>query len=215
MHATVVVIDPPLQGGVGLAANSPSNESSHRRAAIPIDGSLFIAQRFTIDYVKVSKRRTQFQLRSPKERTLLRLRRRRVGVAVKDGIAENVPGPTSRAVPSTLETRELTTSSSTWDAAGTPPTLICSRARSKSGSGIGSGSDRCWVWWEQRELHRAAAALSCKHCQFSPGLRAAPVRPRVAGRGWPLPNPVRGLRALARVSSSRGDAEGARCRAVS
>jgi hypothetical protein len=49
----VAVIGPPLKGTGWLSANGPSNESGHRRALIPIDGTPAIAQRFAIDYVQV------------------------------------------------------------------------------------------------------------------------------------------------------------------
>ena len=49
----VAVIGPPFKGGPWLAANGPGNGSGHRRALIPLDGEMAIAQRFAIDWVLV------------------------------------------------------------------------------------------------------------------------------------------------------------------
>src|SRR5437867_2486682 len=106
----IAVIGPPLRGGVWLAANGPSNESGHRRAMIPVDGGLFIAQRFAIDYVKVNEQGTTYSGDRLKNTSYLAYGNDALAVAdanivaAKDGIPENVPGATSRAVPITLET---------------------------------------------------------------------------------------------------------------
>jgi murein DD-endopeptidase MepM/ murein hydrolase activator NlpD len=107
---TAVVIGPPLRGGNWLAANGPGNASGHRRAVIPIEGVPSIAQRFAIDYVKIdSSGRTHRgdQLNNDnyyaENAEAIAVADGQV-VAVKDGIPENVPGVTSRAVPITLET---------------------------------------------------------------------------------------------------------------
>lgn len=106
----VAVIGPPLRGGGWLAANGPNNESGHRRALIPIDGTPAIAQRFAIDYVQVDSagrtftgdRAVNANYHAQGEEALA-VADGRV-VATKDSIPENIPGPTSRAVPITLET---------------------------------------------------------------------------------------------------------------
>jgi murein DD-endopeptidase len=106
----VVVITPPLRGGVWLAANGPSAESGHRRAAIPVYGGVFIAQRFAIDWVKIDESNRTFKGDSLKNSSYYAYGSDALAVAdgvvteVKDGIPENVPGITSRAVPITLET---------------------------------------------------------------------------------------------------------------
>lgn len=107
---TAVVIGPPLRGGPWLAANGPGNTSGHRRALIPIGGSPAIAQRFAIDYVKVGDDGRTFTGDRLKNESYHAEGQDALAVAdgivvaLKDGIPENVPGITSRAVPITLET---------------------------------------------------------------------------------------------------------------
>ena len=48
----VRTIGPPVHSGPWLATNGPSNDSGHRRAAIAVDGSVRIAQRFATDWEK-------------------------------------------------------------------------------------------------------------------------------------------------------------------
>jgi murein DD-endopeptidase MepM/ murein hydrolase activator NlpD len=105
-----LVISPPLRGGEWLAANGPGNASGHRRALIPVEGSAHIAQRFAIDWVQLredGKTWTGDQLKNENYRCYgaeaLAVANATV-VAIKDGIPQNVPGATSRAVPITLET---------------------------------------------------------------------------------------------------------------
>ena len=106
----ILVIAPPLRGGVWLAANGPSAESGHRRAMLPIDGAFYIAQRFAIDWVKLDDRGRTFNGDSLKNSSYYAYGNDALAVAegvvseVKDGIPENVPGLNSRAVPITLET---------------------------------------------------------------------------------------------------------------
>ena len=107
---TAVVIGPPLRGGPWLAANGPGNTSGHRRALIPIGGSPAIAQRFAIDFVKVGDDGKTFTGDRLKNESFHAEGQDALAVAdgivvaLKDGIPENVPGITSRAVPITLET---------------------------------------------------------------------------------------------------------------
>jgi murein DD-endopeptidase MepM/ murein hydrolase activator NlpD len=105
-----LVIGPPLRGGEWLAGNGPSNTSGHRRALIPVAGQAHIAQRFAIDWVRLREDGRTFT-GDPKDNKNYRCYGAEalavadaVVVAVKDGIPENVPGVTSRAVPITLET---------------------------------------------------------------------------------------------------------------
>lgn len=105
-----VVIGPPLRGGPWLAANGPGNSSGHRRALIPIGGSPAVAQRFAIDYVKLGEDDKTFAGDRLKNESYHAQGQDALAVAdgivvaAKDGIPENVPGITSRAVPITLET---------------------------------------------------------------------------------------------------------------
>ena len=105
-----LVISPPLRGGEWLAGNGPSNTSGHRRALIAVSGQAHIAQRFAIDWVRLREDGRTFT-GDPKDNKNYRCYGAEalavadaVVVAAKDGIPENVPGPTSRAVPITLET---------------------------------------------------------------------------------------------------------------
>lgn len=105
-----LIMGPPLRGQGWLAANGPSNISLHRRALIPVAGRARIAQRFAIDWVKVGPDGRTFSGDRLKNESYHAYGAEVLAVAdavvasVKDGIPENVPGLTSRAVPMTLET---------------------------------------------------------------------------------------------------------------
>jgi murein DD-endopeptidase MepM/ murein hydrolase activator NlpD len=105
-----LVISPPLRGGEWLAGNGPSNTSNHRRALIPTSGGAHIAQRFAIDFLQLREDGRSFT-GDQKDNKNYRCYGAEVlavadgtVIALKDGIPENIPGPTSRAVPITLET---------------------------------------------------------------------------------------------------------------
>jgi len=104
------VIGPPLSGAGWLAANGPSNSSGHRRTIVSVDGAARVPQRFAIDWIQLRPDGSRHD-GDPKENKNYRAYGHdalavadAVVSAVKDGIPENVPGPTSRAVPITLET---------------------------------------------------------------------------------------------------------------
>jgi len=105
-----VAISPPLDGADWLAANGPGKASPHRRAFIPIEGRGRIAQRFAIDWVRLNLNGQTFtgDARDNKNYRAYGADALAVADAVvaatKDGIPENIPGLTSRAVPITLET---------------------------------------------------------------------------------------------------------------
>ncbi len=105
-----IVISSPLRGSEWLAGNGPGNSSGHRRALIATSGGARIAQRFAIDFVQLFPDGKSFN-GDQKDNKSYRCYGAEalavadaVVVATKDGIPENVPGPTSRAVPITLET---------------------------------------------------------------------------------------------------------------
>lgn len=105
-----ISISPPLRGSEWLAGNGPSNTSGHRRALVPTGGGAHIAQRFAIDFVQLHPDGRSFT-GDQKDNKSYRCYGAEalavadsVVVATKDGIPENVPGPTSRAVAITLET---------------------------------------------------------------------------------------------------------------
>lgn len=105
-----LVISPPLKGSEWLAGNGPSNTSGHRRALVPISGGAHIAQRFAIDFVQLNPDGRTFtgDEKNNKSYRCYGVEALAVAdgivVATKDGIPENIPGATSRAVPITLET---------------------------------------------------------------------------------------------------------------
>lgn len=49
----VLTISPPFHGGTWLAGEGPSNTSNHRRTITAIDGRIYSAERFAIDWLKV------------------------------------------------------------------------------------------------------------------------------------------------------------------
>jgi Peptidase family M23 len=52
-RGVVQKLSPPFKGGVWLAGDGPSNESNHRRAITAVDGHIYSAERFAIDWLKV------------------------------------------------------------------------------------------------------------------------------------------------------------------
>lgn len=106
----VASISSPLTGDDWVAANGPSNTSGHRRALIPIEGRAYISQRFAIDWVELNPDGKTYQ-GDPADNKNYRAYGHEIhsvadGVVTetKDGIPQNIPGETSRAVPITLET---------------------------------------------------------------------------------------------------------------
>lgn len=104
------ILGPPLRGEGWRAANGPANSSPHRRAAIPIEGQSYLAQRFAIDWIRLNAHgNMQSGNRKVNENYFghgsdVLAVADAVVVKIKDGIPENVPGETSRAVPITMET---------------------------------------------------------------------------------------------------------------
>jgi murein DD-endopeptidase MepM/ murein hydrolase activator NlpD len=105
-----LLISPPLRGSEWLAGNGPANASAHRRALIPVGGGVHIAQRFAIDFLQLNPDGRSFSGDQKNNKSyrcygaeVLAVADGLV-VATKDGIPENIPGATSRAVPITLET---------------------------------------------------------------------------------------------------------------
>ncbi|MBF6570308.1 MAG: M23 family metallopeptidase [Candidatus Binataceae bacterium] len=109
-EAPPISIGPPLRGGDWLAGGGPSNTSYHRRARMVVNGVVYFAQRFAIDYVKISPQ-GQTYIGDPKKNTsylcygadLLAVADGKV-VGLKDGLPENTPDPVARAVEMTMET---------------------------------------------------------------------------------------------------------------
>ena len=115
--ATVAVVDappvtlgPPVRGGGWLASHALSNASSHRRTLLAVDGRARIAQRFAIDWTRIGRDGQVFrsdparnQNWTPYGADVLAVADGRV-VEVQDGIPENDPTASTRAVPITLKT---------------------------------------------------------------------------------------------------------------
>lgn len=107
--ADAVTIGPPLRGNRWLAVNGPSNKSIHRRALLASSGGARIAQRFAIDFVRLQSDAEKTHAGEPKDNKNYRCYgvealavADAVVTSVHDGMPENVPGLTSRAVPVTV-----------------------------------------------------------------------------------------------------------------
>ena len=105
-----VVIGPPLRGGPWIAGNGPSNFTQHRRALIPVGGRARISQRFAIDYALLNDEGRPWSGDQRDNASYHGYGADVLAVAdgtvvdVKDGLPENVPGLTSRAIRITLAT---------------------------------------------------------------------------------------------------------------
>jgi hypothetical protein len=108
--APPLTIGPPLKGGDWLTGGGPGNDSYHRRAHMIIDGVIHFAQRFAIDYVLVGADGKTFSGDAKKNQSYHCYGADVIAVAdgvvaaARDGIPENVPDPTARAVKMTLDT---------------------------------------------------------------------------------------------------------------
>ena len=101
---------PPLRSDNWLAGNGPANNSPHRRALVPINGHTWIAQRFAIDWVRLFPDGPTYHGDKLDNKNYRAYGEEALAVAegavteTRDGIPENVPGATSRAVPINMET---------------------------------------------------------------------------------------------------------------
>jgi hypothetical protein len=107
---TPVILGPPVRGGGWLASHALSNASSHRRTLLAIDGRARIAQRFAIDWTRIGPDGQVFrgdparnENWAPYGADVLAVGDGRV-VEVQDGIPENDPTASTKAVPITLKT---------------------------------------------------------------------------------------------------------------
>lgn len=109
-QAPPLSIGPPLRGGDWIAEGGPSNDSYHRRARMVGDGNLYFAQRFAIDYVKISADGLTHS-GDPKNNAnylcygadVIAVADGKI-VATKDATPQNTPDPTARAVEITMDT---------------------------------------------------------------------------------------------------------------
>ena len=108
--AAPLAVGAPLRGGTWYAANGPNPVTGHRRALIAAEGLPTIAQRFGIDWLKLDEEGRSFSGDRLLNESYYAEGQDAIAVAdgivaaTKDGIPENIPGITSRAVPITLET---------------------------------------------------------------------------------------------------------------
>ena len=108
--ALPVVIGPPLRGNNWIAGNGPANDSVHRRTVVPVDGQARIAQRFAIDWLRGGASGNTFDGPQNQNRSYYAYGAEVIAVAdgivteTRDNIPENVPDPSERAVPITLDT---------------------------------------------------------------------------------------------------------------
>jgi hypothetical protein len=106
----VAIISPPLRGENWVAANGPSNTSFHRTSILPIDGRSCIPQRFAIDWIQIDADGNSHKGDPKDNKNYLAYGAEIHAVAdgvvteVQDGIPENIPDETARAVHMTLRT---------------------------------------------------------------------------------------------------------------
>jgi hypothetical protein len=91
------LIGPPLEGTGWVAFNGCCKEVPHRRAGIPVNGALYVSQRFAIDWVKVDENSQQSNGDSDKNQNWPTYGQKAIAVAdakvvsVLDGLPERVP----------------------------------------------------------------------------------------------------------------------------
>jgi hypothetical protein len=105
----VPVIGQPLAGGNWGAAHGPDNNSRHRRGLLTIDGHAYLAERFAIDWLRITPDGDIHSGNAGENKNYPGYGANVMAVAdgvitdVLDGIPENVPGKPP-AVPITLRT---------------------------------------------------------------------------------------------------------------
>jgi murein DD-endopeptidase len=105
----VMVLRSPLRGARWVAFNGLSNPV-HRRSTIPVDGTVWIAQRFAIDWQSLGPNGLPFHGDAKSNANFYCYGADLLAVAdgrvsdVKDGLPDNVGSYQDRAVPITLET---------------------------------------------------------------------------------------------------------------
>ncbi len=108
--AKPVVLGPPLKGSGWRTGRAPGPNVGHGHTVVPVSGVPCFAQRFAIDWVRMGPNGETYSGEFKDNRSFHAYGKELLAVAdgvvsaLKDGIPENVPGRTSRAVPITLET---------------------------------------------------------------------------------------------------------------
>ena len=104
------VLRPPLHGDGWFSVNAPKNTSQHRRSVQRIDGKLYTAQRYALDFVRVRGPEGSHSGDAKANASYFAYGEKVLAMAdgvvleVVDGIPENVPDPELRAVTMTLTT---------------------------------------------------------------------------------------------------------------
>ncbi|MFC1589863.1 M23 family metallopeptidase [Candidatus Omnitrophota bacterium] len=93
-----VLISPPLEGEGWVGAGAPGPDSYHRRAALPMNGKWYVAQRFAVDWIQVDKE-GKFTKGDPKKNEShycfgkeIHAVADGIVTSVLDGLPENIPG---------------------------------------------------------------------------------------------------------------------------
>jgi hypothetical protein len=104
------LIGPPLEGSGWVAFNGCCKEVPHRRAGIPVNGVLFVSQRFAIDWIKIDANSQQSNGDSNKNENWPTYGQKAIAVmdarvvSVLDGLPERVPN----ALPSDTTMQNVT-----------------------------------------------------------------------------------------------------------
>ncbi len=105
-----VVVASPIKGDLWVAGNAPSNTSAHRRAGIVLNGNVYFAQRYAIDFIKIGSDGKTYHGDIHKNASYYCYNQPVLAVAdgkvvsVTDNVPENVPNSNKLAVPITLKT---------------------------------------------------------------------------------------------------------------
>jgi hypothetical protein len=94
----VITVGPPLKGKNYVAADSCCDATRHTRAALPINGQVWLAQRYAVDYEQLDSESRFFQGQKEKLENWTIYGKKALAVAdgtvvkVIDGLPEQVPG---------------------------------------------------------------------------------------------------------------------------
>ena len=110
IRSNELVLRPPLRGGLWLAANGPDGNTHHRRSSMSYGGRFVVPQRFAIDFVQLNDMGVTHTGNPRENRSYFCYGKEALAVAdatvirLKDGIPEDIPHATERAVPMGSET---------------------------------------------------------------------------------------------------------------
>jgi murein DD-endopeptidase MepM/ murein hydrolase activator NlpD len=101
-----IVIGPPLEGGGWVAGNGCCDGTGHRRAALPLNGRLYLSQRTAIDWLRIDDQNRAIAGEPGKNESDLAYGQKVIAVkdarvvSVLDGLPDRVPGklPTDTTV---------------------------------------------------------------------------------------------------------------------